>query len=149
MRRQRVRETRGFTLVELTIVIGVIGILAAFAIPMFQNFLKKAKMVEGETALAEIRRLEDHYFADNLVFSNNLSAIVFQPTPPLKYYSVTIQLNGAGPPPFLYQATATANLDTDPDLDAWVLTWYTDGTSDIQHGCIPGGVGAVQLGCTD
>jgi prepilin-type N-terminal cleavage/methylation domain-containing protein len=147
--RQRVRETRGFTFVELTIVIAVIGLLAAFAIPMFQNFLKKAKTVEGETALTEIKRLEEHYFSENLFYSNNLSTIGFNPTPPLKYYSVTIQLNGAGPPPFLYRATATANLDKDPDLDAWVLTLYTDGKSDILHGCIPGGVGAVQLGCLD
>src|SRR5437899_3922069 len=98
--RQRVRETRGFTLVELTIVIGVIGILAAFAIPQFQNFLKKAKMVEGETALTEIKRLEDHYFAENLQYSSNLGTIEYNPSPPLKYYSVAILLNGASPPPF-------------------------------------------------
>ena len=147
--RQRVRETRGFTLVELTIVIGAIGILAAFAIPQFQNFLKKAKMVEGETALTEIKRLEDHYFAENLQFSSNLGAIGYNPSPPLKYYSVAIQLNGAGPPPFRYQTTVTGNLDNDPDLDVWVFTLYTDGTSDSKHGCIPGGVGAVQFGCTD
>lgn len=149
MRRSRVRETRGFTLVELTIVVAVIGLLAALAIPQFQNFLKKAKAVEGETALSEVRRLEEHYFSENLQYSSTLSTIGFNPIPPLKYYSVAIQLNGAGPPPFMYQATATANLDKDPDLDAWVLTQYADGKSDIQHGCIPGGVGAVQFGCTD
>jgi prepilin-type N-terminal cleavage/methylation domain-containing protein len=149
MRRSRVRETTGFTLVELTIVVGIIGIIAAFAIPMFQNFLKKAKMVEGETALSEIMRLENQYLAANLQYSSNLSTLGFNPSPPLKYYSVAIQLNGAGPPPFMYRATATANLDNDPDLDAWVLTRYTDGQSDIKHGCIPTGVGAVQFGCTD
>src|SRR2546426_2376862 len=54
-------DSKGFTLVELLIVIGIIGIIAALAIPMFQNFIKKAKMVEGETALSEIKRLEEHY----------------------------------------------------------------------------------------
>jgi prepilin-type N-terminal cleavage/methylation domain-containing protein len=149
MRCRRVREARGFTLIELTIVLGTIGLLAAFAIPQFQIFLKKAKAVEGETALSAVQRMEDHYLAENLQYSDDLLAIGFNPSPPLKYYSIAIQLNGSGPPPFLYRATATANLDGDPDLDAWVLTLYTDGKSEIKRGCIPGGVGAVQFNCTD
>ena len=142
-------DPKGFTIIELMIVVATLGILAAVAIPMFQNFLKKAKTVEGESALAEIKLLEEHYYADNLQFSASLSAIGFNPSAPLKYYTITIQLNGAGPPPFLYQATATANLDNDPDLDAWVLTVYTYETNDIKHGCIRGGVGPVDFTCTD
>jgi len=141
-------DSKGFTLIELMIVIAIIAIIAAIAIPMFLNFMKKAKMVEGETALAEVKRLEERYFSDNLQYSNDLSVMGFNLTG-VSYYSISIQLNGAGPPPFLYQATATANLDADPDLDAWVFTLYTDGTSDLQHGCIPDGVGPVDFTCTD
>src|SRR2546427_443744 len=153
-------DSKGFTLIELMIVIAIIAIIAAIAIPMFLNFLKRAKAVEGETAITakavegetaitEIKRLEEHYYADNLQYSNNISTIGYDSSA-LKYYTtITIQLNGAGPPPFLYQATATANLDADPDLDAWVFTLYTDGTSDLQHGCIPDGASAVQFDCTD
>ena len=140
--------SKGFTLVELLVVIAIISIIAMIAIPMFLNFMKKAKMVEGETALAEVKRLEERYFSDNLQYSNDLSVMGFNLTG-VSYYSISIQLNGAGPPPFLYQATATANLDADPDLDAWVFTLYTDGTSDLQHGCIPDGVGPVDFTCTD
>ena len=141
-------DSKGFTLVELMIVVAIIAIISMIAIPMFQNFVKKAKAVEGETALAEIKRLEDHYFVDNLQYSNDLSAMGFNRTG-VSYYSIAILLNGAGPPPFLYQATATANLDGDPDLDAWVFTLYTDGTSDLKHGCIPDGVGPVDFTCVD
>jgi len=144
----RTSYSKGFTLVELLIVIGIIGIIAALAIPMFQNFIKKAKMVEGETALSEIKRLEEHYQAENLTFSGSLPTIGYDPSR-LKYYTITIQLNGAGPPPFLYQATAIANLDDDPDLDVWVLTVDMNMANTLQHGCIPGGVGAVQFDCTD
>jgi len=140
-------DSKGFTLIELGIVVAIIGLIAAIAIPAFQNFVKKAKMVEGEAALSEIKRLEERYFAENLVHSNNLSTLGY--TAPLQYYSITIQLNGAGPPPFVYQATATANLDEDPDLDVWVLTVDLNMANTLQHGCIPGGVGAVQFGCTD
>ena len=141
-------DSKGFTLIELMIVIAIITIIAAIAIPMFLNFMKKAKAVEGETAVHEIKRLEDHYYAENLQYSNNISTIGYDPST-LKYYAISIQVNGAGPPPFLYQATATANLDADPDLDAWVFTLYTDGTSELQHGCIPDGASAVQFDCTD
>lgn len=144
----RTSDSKGFTLVELLIVIGIIGILAALAIPMFQNFIKKAKMVEGEVALSEIKRLEEHYYADNLTFSGSLPTFGYDPSR-LKYYTITIQLNGAGPPPFLYRATAIANLDDDLDLDVWVQTVGTDFSSTLQHGCIPGGVGAVQFDCSD
>ena len=141
-------DSKGFTLVELVMVVAIIAIIAALAIPMFLDFIKKAKMVEGETAVTEIKRLEDRYFAENLQYSNNLSTIAYDPSR-LKYYAITIQLNGAGPPPFNCRVTATANLDDDPDLDAWVGTLYTDGTSDLQHGCIPDGASAVQFDCTD
>src|SRR2546428_13504644 len=117
----RTSYSKGFTLVELLIVIGIIGIIAALAIPMFQNFIKKAKMVEGETALSEIKRLEEHYQAENLTFSGRLPTIGYDPSR-IKYYTITIQLNGAGPPPFVYHAPARINLDDDPHLQVVVVT---------------------------
>lgn len=145
----RTSDSKGFTLLELLIVVAILGILASFAIIGFQIYLKKAKSIEGETALADIQRLEASYYADNGQYSASLQTIGFNPSAPLKYYTITIQLNGAGPPPFLYQATATANLDDDPDLDAWVLTVDMNFAPTLQHGCIPGGVGAVDFTCTD
>ncbi len=146
--KQRTSASKGFTLIELLIVVATLGIIAALAIPMFLNFIKKAKAVEAEVALTDIRRREETYFLDHLQFSDDLPTIGYDPSR-LKYYTITIQLNGAGPPPFLYQATATANLDNDPDLDAWVLTVVMSMNNTLQHGCIPGGVGAVQFDCTD
>jgi type IV pilus assembly protein PilE len=144
----RTSDSKGFTLLELLLVIGVLGIIVALAIPLFQNFIKKAKMVEGEVALSEIKRLEEHYQAENLTFSGSLPTLGYDPSR-LKYYTITIQLNGAGPPSFLYRATAIADLDDDPDLDVWVQTVGADFSSTLQHGCIPGGVGPVQFDCSD
>jgi len=143
------RESKGFSLIELLVAVSIVGVLASFSLSLFKNFLKKAKTVESQVALSEIKSLEDQYYFANLLYCDDLGLLGWKPDAPLKYYSITIQMNGAGQPPFFYQAIATANLDTDPDLDAWVLTQYTDGSFDLKHGCIPGGVGAIQFGCTD
>ena len=61
---RKLRSTKGFTLVELMIVVAIIGILAAIAIPNFLNFRLKAKTSEAKSNLGGIRSTEVAYFAE-------------------------------------------------------------------------------------
>ena len=54
----------GFTLIELMIVVAIIGILAAIAIPNFVRFQLRSKSSEGKTNLAGIRTAQESYFAE-------------------------------------------------------------------------------------
>lgn len=61
----------GFSLVELMIVVGIIGILAALGVPKFRQFQAKAKQSEVKQNLAFIHTLETSYYGDNGVYSAN------------------------------------------------------------------------------
>ncbi len=58
------RADQGFTLIELMIVVAIIGILAAVAIPSFQAYLQRSKTSEAVTFLGEIRQRQEAYRAE-------------------------------------------------------------------------------------
>lgn len=58
----------GFSLVELMIVVGIIGILATFAIPRFERFQAKARMAEAKNTLSHVYTLQEAYKLDAQVY---------------------------------------------------------------------------------
>ncbi len=66
----RIKRRDGFSLVELMIVVAIIGILAALAIPRFQQFQSKSRQSEARSNLAHIYTLQVSYNGDNDTFSN-------------------------------------------------------------------------------
>ena len=61
----RLDEQRGFTLIELMIVIAIVGILSAVALPAYQNYTLRAKMAEPIAKLAEVKTSIAEYYAIN------------------------------------------------------------------------------------
>ena len=59
------KNESGFSLVELMVVVGIIGILASLALPKLQVFMAKSKQSEAKVILPTVYSLEQSYFADN------------------------------------------------------------------------------------
>ena len=71
------RKDKGFTLIELMIVVAIIGILAAIAIPNFMNYQCKAKQSEAKSNLGNIRTAQEAYYAEKDSYGAKLSDIGF------------------------------------------------------------------------
>ena len=64
----KMKKKEGFTLIELMIVVAIIGILAAIAIPNFLKFQLRSKAGEGKLNLSGIRTAQESYFAETGTF---------------------------------------------------------------------------------
>jgi type IV pilus assembly protein PilA len=72
-------KKKGFTLVELMIVVAIIGILAAIAIPNFIKFQARSKQSEAKTNLKAMFQAEKSYFAERDTYSSDMQTIGFIP----------------------------------------------------------------------
>lgn len=70
------KQTKGFSLVELMVVVAIIGILSAIAIPNFQRFQRKAKQSEAKAMLGNIFTGEKAFYAENTTYTNFIAAVV-------------------------------------------------------------------------
>jgi type IV pilus assembly protein PilE len=62
------KSAKGFTLVEIMTVVALIGILASIAIPAYNNYVIRGKLVDASTQLASARIQLEQYFQDNRTY---------------------------------------------------------------------------------
>jgi type IV pilus assembly protein PilE len=65
----RLRES-GFTLIELMMVVAVIAILAAIAVPMYGSYVMRGKIVDATSHLGDLRTQMEKFFMDNRTYLN-------------------------------------------------------------------------------
>jgi prepilin-type N-terminal cleavage/methylation domain-containing protein len=66
----RVRSQKGFTLLELLVVVVIVGVLAAAAVPIYLNYVKDSRRAEAKGGLAAIQTAEQAYFQKNGTYAD-------------------------------------------------------------------------------
>ncbi|MFO0691418.1 MAG: prepilin-type N-terminal cleavage/methylation domain-containing protein [Myxococcota bacterium] len=141
------KAKKGFTLIELMIVVAIIGILAAIAIPNFLRFQLKSKSSEGKVNIAAIRTAEESYLAE---FGNYVGVTTPVPatvpgtakkafTPAGNFNTLgwspegqvffNYAVNYASATPSAYTITAAADIDGDTVNQVWGYVKPVTGTT--------------------
>ncbi len=106
------KNTKGFTLVELSVVIVIIGVLAAFAVPRFRNAVERSKASEAFNYLSAVATAMERYHGRQGTYADVLDKLDIKMSVP-KYFSV-----GA------VQPGSSGDLE-----DSWSMTLTRQGAS--------------------
>lgn len=110
--RQRTRaRLRGFTLVELMVVVAIVGLLAAIALPSYRDSQLRAGRADGKNALMKAASDQERFYSANFTYSTNALPLatpaVATISSPDGYYQISVAACAGGTIQNCFVATAT------------------------------------------
>ena len=107
----RTRNARGFNLIELTVVVAIVGILAALAYPSFMNQVRKSRRSDAVVSMSSVQQAQERWRANQTTYASNTEMTTAVPNglgllaiTNGEYYTLAVSNNTATS----YALTATA-----------------------------------------
>lgn len=100
------KATAGFTLIEVMIVVVIVAILAAIALPSYQNYIQKSRRVDARETLMRIATLQERHFFQNSAYSADEGKFGGT-TSPEGWYTISVTCSTTACNDFTATATAT------------------------------------------
>jgi type IV pilus assembly protein PilE len=104
------RRHTGFTLIEVMIVVAIIAILSAIAVPSYSEYVIRSRLTEGVAALSSMRVKMEQFFQDNRTYSGACDAGTVA-TPPTGIPNFSITCPRANATSYIVKAAGTDKLD--------------------------------------
>jgi type IV pilus assembly protein PilE len=122
---------KGFTLIELMIVVVIVGVLMGIALPAYQGYTLRAHRSEAHASLLDIAARQERFVAQNNTYTTEVSAAtglgLGTTTTREGYYDLTTSACGAGTLATCYLVTATATARQNSDTDCLTITYDSAG----------------------
>tara|TARA_R110001606_G_scaffold271824_1_gene420392 strand:+ start:3429 stop:3845 length:417 start_codon:yes stop_codon:yes gene_type:complete len=126
---------KGFTLIELMIVVAIIGILAAIALPAYQDYTKRARVAEGLSLAGGAKTAVTEYFSSEGALPADNAQAGLPAANTISGDSVTSVTVAAGVITVAFDATkvAAGNLTLTPNTANGSVAWDCAGTLDAKY----------------
>lgn len=99
-------ENRGFSLIELMIVVAIVGVLAAIGVPQYNEYMIKGKLAEAFSQLNSLSLRMEQYYQDNRNYGSTNCGIAAPASPTVQYFTYSCALTNSGQG-FTYTATGS------------------------------------------